>query len=176
MSPTSPFRTLNCAVLELFPSLGYSCCMSEVTAKAQMLIRRPASEVFEAFVDPDTMTKFWFPKASGRLETGKEVKWYVGTTDDAFEITVRVKLAEKPHTLQMEWGDGDQFTQVRWEFEDKGNEGTIVRITEDGFSGDQSEIVQSALNSTGGFNQVVTALKALLEHDAQINVVRDHVA
>ena len=150
--------------------------MSEITAKAQMLIRRPASEVFEAFANPDTMTKFWFPRATGRLETGKEVKWYVGTTDDAFKITVRVRSAEKPHSLHIEWGDGDQFTHVRWEFEDKGNEGTIVRITESGFTGDQSAIVQSALDSTGGFNQVVTAVKALLEHNAQINVVKDHIA
>jgi uncharacterized protein YndB with AHSA1/START domain len=28
------------------------------TAKAQMLIRRPAAEVFEAFVDPAITTKF----------------------------------------------------------------------------------------------------------------------
>ena len=34
---------------------------------AAMLIRRPASEVFEAFVDPDITTKFWFTKSSGRL-------------------------------------------------------------------------------------------------------------
>ncbi len=150
--------------------------MGEVTANARMLIRRPAPDVFEAFVDPQIMTRFWFPKASGRLETGNEVSWYVGTGDDAFEITVRVKSADKPHLLHIEWGDSGQFTQVVWVFESKGEEETIVRITESGFTGDQSEIVQSALASTGGFNQVITAAKALLEHDAQINVVEDHVA
>ena len=40
--------------------------MREITAKAQMLIRRPACEVFEAFANPDTMTKFWFPKDNGK--------------------------------------------------------------------------------------------------------------
>ena len=104
------------------------------------------------------------------------MKWYIGTGDDAFEITVRVKSAEKPHSLHIEWGDSEQFTEVVWAFESKGDEGTIVRITESGFSGDQSEIVQAALDSTGGFNQVITAAKALLEHNAQINVVADHVA
>lgn len=149
--------------------------MYEVTAKARMLVRRPALEVFEAFADPNTMTRFWFPKASGRLKTGEEVKWYVGTDDGAPEITVRVKSAEKPNSLHIEWGDGDRFTDVKWEFESAGDEGTIVRITESGFAGDQSEVIQSALDSTGGFNQVVTAVKALLEHDVQINVVKDHV-
>jgi uncharacterized protein YndB with AHSA1/START domain len=150
--------------------------MSEVIAKAQILIHRSASEVFEAFADPDTMTKFWFPRASGRLETGKEVKWYVGTDDDAPEITVRVKLTEPPHFIHIEWGDRDQFTDVKWRFESASDERTIIRVVESGFSGSQSEVIQQALVSTGGFNQVVTAVKALLEHDVEINVVRDHVA
>lgn len=45
------------------------------TAKAQMLIRKPVAEVFEAFVDPAITTKFWFTKSSGKLEPGKEVRW-----------------------------------------------------------------------------------------------------
>jgi uncharacterized protein YndB with AHSA1/START domain len=37
-------------------------------AKAEMLIRKPSAEVFEAFVNPEVTTKFWFTKSSGRLE------------------------------------------------------------------------------------------------------------
>jgi len=33
-----------------------------------MLIRRPVAEVFEAFIDPDITTQFWFTRSSGRLE------------------------------------------------------------------------------------------------------------
>ena len=44
-------------------------------AKAQMLIRRPIGEVFEAFVDPAVTTRFWFTRSTGRLEEGKEVRW-----------------------------------------------------------------------------------------------------
>jgi uncharacterized protein YndB with AHSA1/START domain len=40
-----------------------------------MLIRRPVSDVFEAFVNPDITTKFWFTQSSGRLEAGKQVQW-----------------------------------------------------------------------------------------------------
>jgi len=141
-----------------------------------MIIHRPVSEVFEAFSDPDTMTKFWFPKASGRLDAGNEVKWYVGTDADAFEITVRVKVAQKPHTLQIQWGEDGAFTDVEWKFEAHGDSSTIVRICESGFSGSQLDVVRAALDSTGGFNQVITAAKALLEHGAQINVVKDHVS
>lgn len=103
------------------------------------------------------------------------MSWYVGTSEDAFEITVRVKSANKPHLLHIEWGSGDQFTEVKWNFESRGDEETVVYIVESGFAGEQSEIVQAALNSTGGFNQMIAAAKALLEHNAQINVVTDHV-
>lgn len=44
-------------------------------AEAGMLIRKPAGEVFEAIVNPDPTTQFWFTKSSGRLETGKKIKW-----------------------------------------------------------------------------------------------------
>ena len=43
--------------------------------KTGMLIRKPVADVFEAFVDPDVTTKFWFTKSSGRLEAGKQVRW-----------------------------------------------------------------------------------------------------
>ena len=44
-------------------------------AKTEMLIRRPVAEVFEAFINPDITTKFWFTKSSGRLEAGKQIRW-----------------------------------------------------------------------------------------------------
>lgn len=31
--------------------------------KAEMLIRKPVEEVFEAFVDPAVTTRFWFTKS-----------------------------------------------------------------------------------------------------------------
>jgi uncharacterized protein YndB with AHSA1/START domain len=40
-------------------------------SKTGMLIRRPAAEVFEAFVNPEITTKFWVTKSSGSLEAGK---------------------------------------------------------------------------------------------------------
>ena len=44
-------------------------------AKAQMLIRRPPAEVFEAFINPEITRKFWFTKSTGRLESGKHITW-----------------------------------------------------------------------------------------------------
>ena len=40
-----------------------------------MLIRKPVAEVFEAFVNPDITTKFWFTNSSGPLQAGQQVQW-----------------------------------------------------------------------------------------------------
>ena len=37
-------------------------------AETAMLIRKPIADVFEAFIDPDVTTNFWFTKSSGRLK------------------------------------------------------------------------------------------------------------
>jgi uncharacterized protein YndB with AHSA1/START domain len=37
------------------------------TVEAQMLIRKPAETVFQAFIDPKITTNFWFTKSSGLL-------------------------------------------------------------------------------------------------------------
>ena len=41
--------------------------VAPVMSKTAMLIRRPVADVFEAFINPDITTKFWFTKSSGRL-------------------------------------------------------------------------------------------------------------
>lgn len=46
--------------------------------ESQMLIRKPVSEVFEAMVNPDITSKFWFTKGSGRVEPGKTLEWEWG--------------------------------------------------------------------------------------------------
>ncbi len=36
-----------------------------------MLIRKPVADVFEAIVNPEITTKFWFTSSSGRLAVGR---------------------------------------------------------------------------------------------------------
>ncbi|PSK80836.1 uncharacterized protein YndB with AHSA1/START domain [Limimaricola soesokkakensis] len=147
---------------------------NEIKAKAEMLIRRPVQEVFEAFVNPDQMTKFWFPKSTGRLEAGASVEWHVGMDDDAPKIDVKVIGFQKDALLKIEWAAGEKATSVEWKFTPQKNNMTFVEITETGFDGSTEEVAAKAIDSTGGFNQVITAAKALLEHGVEINVVKDH--
>jgi hypothetical protein len=48
---------------------------SNVYVEAQMLIRKPVEDVFEAFINPEVTTHFWFTKSTGKLEEGKTITW-----------------------------------------------------------------------------------------------------
>jgi uncharacterized protein YndB with AHSA1/START domain len=139
--------------------------------KTQMLIRRSAQETFEAFVDPAITTRFWFTESSGRLEPGATVEWTFGSADATG--TVHVKEIETAKRIVIDWGE--PTTRVEWRFTPRPGGATLVTITETGFSGTPDVMVAHALDSTGGFTQVLCALKALLEHDVELNVVHDHL-
>ena len=63
-----------------------------------------------------------------------------------------------------------QLTQVPIPYE---NDATYVRITNSGFQGDGDKVVSDALDSKGGFTWVLAGLKALLEHNIELNAIAD---
>ncbi|MFC3798807.1 SRPBCC family protein [Cohnella sp. GCM10012308] len=137
-----------------------------------MLIRRPAAEVFEAFVDPAVTTRFWFTRSSGRLSSGARVQWdweMYGASAQVEVVTI-----EQDRLLAIRWGDEENgFTSVEWTFERRAENETFVSIVNAGFQGDGDARVAQALDSTGGFNLVLCGLKALLERGIALNLVAD---
>jgi uncharacterized protein YndB with AHSA1/START domain len=135
-----------------------------------MLIRRPAAEAFEAFVNPDITTKFWFTKSSGRLETGKQVQW--DWEMYGVSIPVTAKSIEPNERIVIEWPGYSGLTTVEWTFTPL-PDGTFVGITESGFTGDGDSLMKQVAASTQGFTLVLAGLKALLEHGLRLNLVAD---
>src|SRR5215472_1884940 len=93
--------------------------------KTAMLIRRPAAEVFEAFINPDITTKFWFTKSSARLEAGKTVQWQWEMYE--ISIPVTVKDVEPNRRIVIEWPGYSGPTTVEWVFECQPDGTTFVR-------------------------------------------------
>jgi uncharacterized protein YndB with AHSA1/START domain len=140
-------------------------------AKTGMLIRRPVAEVFDAFINPDITTKFWFTKSSGRLEVGQQARWEWEMY--GISIPVTVKVIEPNRRIVIEWpGSGGPIT-VEWIFIARDDGTTFVRITNAGFSGDGDALVRQATDSTQGFSLVLAGLKAYLEHRIRLNLVAD---
>jgi len=147
----------------------------KLSAKARTRIRRSPSEVFAAFADAKNMSKFWFTRRDDGLKEGESVTWFVGCGEDAFSFDVLVKEIHEPNKIVVEWVGLDEVrTKVSWSFEETEEGDTILTIEESGFSGNSEAIVERALDSTGGFNQVIIAAKALVEHGIELNVVADH--
>ena len=99
------------------------------TVETQMLIRKPAAEVFQAFIDPAITTNFWFTKSSGPLEAGKTIQWewemyHVSSTVFVKEIIPNQKIV-------MEWGN--PVTTVEYEFTSSTDDTTYVVIKNYGF-------------------------------------------
>ena len=141
-------------------------------AQAQMLIRKPVAQVFEALVDPTITSRFWFSKSSGRLAAGKHVRWDWGMYGVFTEVDV--KAIEDNQRILIEWNGPDNPSSVEWTFQPRGENQTFVVVKNWGFRGDPEKIVAQAINSTGGFSFLLADLKAFLEHRIELKLVEDH--
>lgn len=143
--------------------------MEKVVIVAQMLIRKPAREVFEAFIDPTITTKFWFTKSSGKLEEGKTVTWEWEMYNVSNEVSVKEIIVDKKIATQ--WGQ--PATNVDYEFTAVSADSTYVEIKSYGFNLDTDELIKAVMDNTGGFTTVLDGAKAYLEHGIQLNLVGD---
>jgi len=137
--------------------------------ETQMLIRKPVSEVFQAFTDPQITTKFWFTKSSGNLEKGKKVKWEWEMYNVSAEVEVKEIVPDK--LISIEWGEPS--TIVDFEFTVVNEASTYVIIKNYGFHQTGDELIEAIKNNTGGFTTVLDGLKAYLEHSIELNLVGD---
>ncbi|MEZ7499898.1 SRPBCC family protein [Flavobacterium sp. Arc3] len=140
-------------------------------AEAAMLIRKPISEVFEAFINPEITTKFWFSKSSGKLEEGKSIDW-VWEMYGNHAVTVKVLSLLANESIVVQWGE-DEKAIAEWEFNDLGESKTFVTITYNGIQGRTDEMCDQIRDVTEGFTLVLAGLKAYLEHNIQLNLVAD---
>ena len=111
-------------------------------AETAMLIRKPVTDVFEAFADPAITTQFWFTKGSGRLEAGKQVTWEWEMY--GFSVPIDVKVVEPNKRIVIEWPGANGLTQVEWTFAEH-KLGPFVRVVNSGFIGSGDEVVAQPL-------------------------------
>lgn len=139
------------------------------TAEAGMLIKRPVDEVFEAIVNPAITTKFLFTHSSGRLDSGKEVRWEWRMYGASAMVNVSEIVENKK--IVMQWSDPP--TTVVWTFtEMPGAEtpdgATFLEVSNFGFAGTADEQVKQAIGSTDGFALVLAGAKAWLNRACRL--------
>lgn len=138
------------------------------TVSAQMLIRKPAAKVFEAFIDPAITRNFWFTKGSGRLEPGATISWEW----EMYGISSQVKVVEivPEKRILIQWSE--PALTVTFSFREI-NDGTYVTITSTGFTETGDALLAVINDNTGGFTTVLDGAKAYLEHGINLNLIAD---
>jgi uncharacterized protein YndB with AHSA1/START domain len=138
-------------------------------AEAQMLIRKPAETVFNAFIDPEITKNFWFTKGSGMLESGKTVTW----DWEMYNVSARVfvKSVEPNKKITLEWDEPP--TTIDFEFQSLRDGATYVTIRNYGFKQTGDDLIGVIKDATGGFTTVLDGLKAFLEYNIQLNLIAD---
>lgn len=137
--------------------------------KAQMLIRRPAEEVFQAFIDPEITRNFWFTHGSGKLEEGKSFTWEWEMHNVSTTVTVKEIVANR--RILIEWDQPP--TAVDFEFFPMADDRTYVTIQNYGFTQADEELPSLFNDLAGGFTTVLDGLKAYLEHGINLNLIAD---
>jgi uncharacterized protein YndB with AHSA1/START domain len=140
-------------------------------ARTGMLVRRPVEQVFEAIVNPEITSKFWFSRGSDRLETGRKVHWDWESHDVSIEVTA--KAVEQNKRVLIEWPGYTGPTEVEWTLQAIPDGTTFVRVRESGWKDNADKLVRYVADSTQGFTLMLAGLKALLEHNIRLNLTLD---
>lgn len=139
-----------------------------------VLIRKSPHAVFEALVDPAITTRFWYTKSTGRMTPGADLKWQWEMYGDV-STNVHVEAVEPDRLIRFTWGmyDATSHSTVEFRIIPYHDNTAYLRVVETGFSGDGDNQAKRAIDSTGGFTFVISALKAALEHDITLTVTAD---
>ena len=126
-------------------------------------IGRSVPEVFEAFVNPDILSRYFTTGgAKGRIEAGAIVMWDFHDFPGAFPVQI-VEVEENQRVV-FKWDDGNGGeTTVTIRFEPTGDGRTIVSIAEEGWPATAQGFGQSYSNCMG-WSQMLSAMKAWVEH------------
>lgn len=130
----------------------------KLTAKASLQIQKPVSEVFEAIVNPDYMTKYFISESSGRMETGKELTWEFG--DFPVKFPVKVTQVQTNQSVSFVW---DEETVVKITLESQPDNSTVVKVTE-GEKEMNEENLKWLTGNTFGWGNFLDCMKASLEY------------
>lgn len=123
-------------------------------------ILKGSHEVFEAIIDPASMSRYFITSGSGRLETGRTVHWVF--KDVGAELDVRVGRVEADRFVSFSWSASGVEALVEISLEPDGSDATMVYISESGWPMDEMRVAR-LVEQSKGWVQFLCSLKAYLE-------------
>ncbi|PEJ31717.1 hypothetical protein CN689_16130 [Peribacillus butanolivorans] len=133
---------------------------TQVTTKFKIL--KPVNEVYEAIVDSEKMSNYWFSSGTGRVEQGKTITWRYDEYNA--EVVINVLEVEEDKKIVFSWGGYGQETVVTITLKELDNTRTIIEVNELGFKEDDPEIINKMIGQKEGWVYMLTCLKGYLEN------------
>lgn len=136
--------------------------VQELVVKAALQIRKPASEIYEAIVDPEKMKNYFIAESTGRMEAGKTVVWNFPEFD--FEAPVQVEKTDPGKYVSFYWEGAEGknlLTEITLTPYDDNS--TVIRITEKSMENNEAGI-NWLVGNTEGWANFLACMKAYLEY------------
>lgn len=130
--------------------------------KAAIQIQKPVHEVFEAIVNPNSMSNYFISNGSGRMEENTELIWQF--PEFVMKVPIRVGKIEEDKYISFYW-DGEYGKPLFVEISltsIKSND-TLVNVTEKSRDNDDAGI-KWLKGNTEGWANFLACLKAWLDH------------
>ena len=130
--------------------------------KAAIEIQKPAMEIFEAITDPAQMSHYFISQSTGIMEESKQLVWNFPEFD--IDVPVRVGKIVQNQYVSFYWmGDNQHELLVEISLTSRGNNSTVVTVTEKGMNNDEAGI-NWLKGNTEGWANFLACLKAYLEY------------
>lgn len=129
--------------------------------KTKLGILKPASEVFEAIIDPAKMTNYFISKSTGRMEEGREVRWQFPEFE--MEFPVQIGKIIKNEYISFCWDVEGNRLLVEMNLSQRNGSSTVVTITEKEMQNNEAGI-KWLKGNTEGWANFLACLKAYMEY------------
>ena len=134
---------------------------NQLEIKTAIQVSKPATEIYEAIVDPSKMCNYFISKGSGRLEEGKKILWQFPEFEGEFPIRVGKTDPSKYVSFYWEMDGIELFVEIN--LTSGRNNSTVVTITEKSRENNESGI-NWLKNNTQGWANFLACLKAYVEY------------
>jgi uncharacterized protein YndB with AHSA1/START domain len=138
-----------------------------IRAKVQMGVLRSAGEIFDAIIDPEKMSKYFISGSTGRMESGKTLTWT--WTDYEGKHEIKVGKIEKDKVVSFEWNGSGVNCVVVITLEAKGENRTLVKVTESEWPADYKGANQ-CMGQVEGWTHFLLCMKAYLEYGIDLRI------
>lgn len=129
--------------------------------KAALQIQKPVHLVFDAIINPVTMSYYFISKSTGIMKEGSELIWNFPEFD--VDCPIRVAKIIKDAYISFYWLIDGKELFVEIALTERENNSTLVSITEKGMDNDEKGLKWLSANAFGWGN-FLTCLKGYLEY------------